>query len=86
MYYDPTGHWLDTVIDIISIGWSLYDFIEDPSWKNFGWLALDVGFALIPFLTGSGGLKAVNKLDDISDLSKITTKADDIYVRSVYEK
>ena len=80
MYYDPTGHWLDTVIDIISICWSFNDFIENPSWKTFSWLVLDFAFAVIPFLTGSGGLKALNNLDDIKDLSKITTSPDDIYM------
>ena len=80
MHVDYGGHFWDFVLDIGSIFWSAYDFIKDPSWKNFGWLALDVGFTAVPFLTGSGGLKAVSKMDDISDISRITTKADDIYM------
>ena len=78
--YDPTGHFWDVVFDIGSILWSAYDFIKDPSWENFAWLALDVVFAVVPFLTGSGGLKAVSKMDDLYDLSKITSSAYEIYM------
>ena len=79
-YCDPSGHFWDVVFDIGSIIWSAYDFIKDPSWKNLGWLTLDLGFAIVPFLTGSGGLKAVSKMDDIYDISKITVPADKIYM------
>lgn len=81
MYYDPSGCAIDIIFDILSIGYSIYEVWKDPKdWKNWAWLAVDIGFAVVPFLTGSGGLKAVNKLDDINDISKITTKADDIVV------
>ena len=79
-YADPSGHFWDVVFDIGSIIWSAYDLIKNPSWENLGWLTLDIGFASIPFLTGSGGLKAVSKMDDIYDISKITVPADKIYM------
>ena len=79
-FVDPSGHFWDVIFDIGSIIWSAYDFIKNPSWKNLSWLALDIGFAIVPVLTGSGGLKAVSKMDDIHDISKITVSADKIYV------
>ena len=77
--YDPTGHAWDFILDIFSIGWSLYDFIKDPSWENFGWLALDVVFAVVPFLTGSRIMKAASKLDDVSDIGGYMNKFDNVY-------
>ena len=77
--YDPSGCAWDTVLDIISIGWSLYDLIKKPSWENAGWLALDVVFAVVPFLTGSRIMKAASKLDDISDIGGYMNKFDNVY-------
>ena len=34
MYVDISGYFWDTVLDVVSIVWSLNDFIKDPSWKN----------------------------------------------------
>jgi hypothetical protein len=79
MNIDPSGYFWDTVIDVISVGWSLYDFIKDPSWSNAGWLALDVVFAAVPFLTGSRLIKSASKLDDISDVAGYVNKYDDVY-------
>ena len=79
MNVDPSGYFWDTVFDIFSIVWSLYDFIKDPSLKNAGWLAMDVGFAVIPFLTGSSIIKGASKLDDIYYVGKGINRLDDIY-------
>ncbi len=77
--YDPTGHFWDWVFDIASIVWSLYDFIKNPSWANAGWLALDVVFAVVPFLTCSSIMKAASKLDDVSDIGGYINKFDNVY-------
>ena len=77
--HDPSGCAWDTILDIISIGWSIYDFIRKPSWENAGWLALDVVFGMVPFLTGSRIMKAASKLDDISDIGGYMNKFDDVY-------
>ncbi len=77
--YDPTGHLLDTILDIASIIWSVYDFMQYPSWESFGWLAIDVGFAVVPFLTGSSVMKAASKLDDVSDIGGYMNRFDDVY-------
>ena len=79
MYVDPTGHWVDTALDIISILWSAYDLYKNPTWENVGWLALDVVFAVVPFLTGSRIMKAASKLDDVSDIGGYMNKFDNVY-------
>jgi len=39
-YTDPRGNIpVDTVIDIASIAWSFNDLVNNPSWKNAGYLA-----------------------------------------------
>ncbi len=78
MYIDPSGEILDTIIDVISIGWSLYDLIKDPSWANAGWLAFDVLFAAIPFLSGSKVIKLSSNSDEIVDAIKYTSKLDNV--------
>ncbi|MFC5401490.1 RHS repeat domain-containing protein [Cohnella soli] len=61
IYTDPTGHFWETIADIISIGWSAVDFWKDPSWSNAGYLAWDIAAAIVPFAPGSYVLK-VGKL------------------------
>lgn len=79
MYVDSTGHWVDTALDIISILWSAYDLYKNPTWENVGWLALDVVFAVVPFLIGSRIMKAASKLDDVSDIGGYMNKFDNVY-------
>ena len=77
--FDPSGHIWDIVFDAASIAWSLYDFIKNPTWQNAGWLVLDIAFAIVPFLTASGLIKAASKLDEISYVGKGINKFDDVY-------
>ena len=75
--YDPTGNAFDTVLDIAFICWDIYDLVTDEGykeWENWAALAMDVGFALVPFVTGGGGkiIKLANVGDDLHDFSKIT--------------
>lgn len=58
---DHSGTIIETVIDLASIGWSLADFLKQPSWYNLGFLAWDVGAACIPFAPGSYVAKGVVK-------------------------
>ena len=85
---DRTGQFWDYIFDAVFLVWSVIDFLKDPSdWKNWVALGVDIIFAVIPFVpSGAGQLikigsnidnvidltKAVNKLDDLNDLSKIT--------------
>ena len=80
MYYDPSGCFsIDTIVDIASVFWSAYDLIKNPSWKNAGWLALDIVFALVPALTSNGIIHAASKLDEVSYIGQGMNRFDDLY-------
>ena len=72
MYGDPSGNFVETVIDIASIAWSFVDLIKDPSWINLGFLAWDVGAVFVPFVPGSYTAKGGKKL------IRVASKADDL--------
>jgi RHS repeat-associated protein len=79
-FRDPSGYIIDTVFDVISIVWSFDSFVKEPNLLNFGFLAWDVGAALLPMVPGSyvakGGqfaVKVASKLDDLLDLKNLTT-------------
>ena len=71
IYADPSGHWVDTVFDLFSLGVSIVEVIINP-YDPLNWAGL-VGDALdlIPFVTGVGetikGVKVVAKGVDIAD-------------------
>ena len=58
-YVDPSGHFVETIVDIASIGVSTYELVTDPSWINLGYLAWDVGAVIVPFAPGSYTVKSV---------------------------
>jgi hypothetical protein len=62
---------VETIIDVVSLGWSLSQFVNDPSWVNFGFLAWDAAATLIPYVPGSYAGKA------LSAGTKILSRADD---------
>ena len=71
---DPSGQILDTIIDVVSIGYDLYQI--GKSLMNgcgvSGWdvaaLAADVAGAIIPFATGGGaGVRAIRGADEAGD-------------------
>ena len=53
--------------------------LKDPSWANVGWLALDVVFTVVPFLTGSSLMKGASKLDEIAYIGQGINRFDDAY-------
>lgn len=78
MRHDQNGHAWDTVLDVVFLGWDIYDLCTGEGWKdwgNWGSLALDLVFAAIPFIPNMGGsqvVKLANVADDLNDMSKIT--------------
>ncbi len=75
-YIDPSGTVpVETIIDLASIGWSFSDFVSNPSWANFGFLAWDVAAALVPYAPGSYSAKT------IKTGTQILSKSDN-YVKS----
>ena len=86
MGIDPTGHFWDYVLDAAFLAWSISDVINNPNdWKNWAALGVDLVFAVIPFVPSGAGqiikvgdkatdlAKAVNKLDNLNDVRKITS-------------
>ena len=75
-YADPTGQFWDTVLDILFIGWDIYNLIANGGWKeweNWATLGADLAFAVVPFVSGGGQVvKLSNVGDKITDFSKIT--------------
>ncbi len=71
MCADPSGHWIETVFDILSLAASVVEVVVNPldvwAWAGLAGDALD----LIPFATGLGetvkGYRVVAKVADISD-------------------
>lgn len=73
-YIDPTGHWVETALDVISIGWSAASFVKAPSWTTLGALLWDVGASFIPFVPGSYTVKAYKVTKKGKQVSKISLK------------
>lgn len=79
-YIDPSGHAIETVLDVASAIDSAYQFIKDPSLLNAGFLLWDVGSVIIPVLPGSWvgkGAKVIGKVDNVADAVKTLDKVDD---------
>ena len=70
-YFDPNGHWIETVFDLFSLGISVVEVVINPvdplAWAGLAGDALD----LIPFVTGLGetikGVRVVAKGADAAD-------------------
>ena len=78
-YADPSGHWVETILDFVSIGLSIYDLIENPSWKNAGWLALDIALSCIPFIPAVSRLaKGASNIETVFDVASGFAKMDNI--------
>ncbi|UNT57767.1 hypothetical protein ICJ70_05400 [Lysinibacillus capsici] len=48
MLIDSTGTVVETVLDLASIGYSIYQFVKNPTWKTAGYLIWDIAAAAIP--------------------------------------
>ena len=64
---DPSGYWLETALDVISLASSIDDMYTDPSWENAGWLALDIFCCIVPVATGSYAIKSAKRSMDLID-------------------
>lgn len=88
LYHDPSGEWIETALDVLSLGLSIADVISNPT-DVWAWLGLggDVLDVVLPFFGGLGEVikasngasklvVATNKTDDIVDLYKGMKAAD----------
>ena len=77
-FKDTTGHWVETVFDLISLGISVVEVVINPAdpwaWAGLAGDALD----LIPFVTGLGegvkGMRVVAKGADLADDALTTVR------------
>ena len=84
-YIDPDGKFPWDIVDIAAFGWSLKDFVNEPSWENAGWLALDAA-GLLPGVPAAGSIRHGSDIllhsDDIGGMFKGLGKSDDILKNS----
>ena len=80
-YVDRSGNIpVETIADLASLGWSLIDFAQNPSWAYVGYLAWDIA-ALLPYVPGSyaiRGAKYISKADDALDIARAFSRADNL--------
>ena len=57
-FVDPDGRIWDYALDIVGIGFDVYELYKQPSWGKAGWLAVDVVLAAAPFVPTRGAIKA----------------------------
>ena len=78
---DRNGQFWDYIADIGFLAWSVADVVDDPGdWKNWGALAVDAVFAVVPFVPSGVGqvIKAGNKIDNVVDVANAINKVDNI--------
>ena len=81
MCLDSTGHAIDTVFDLVSLGFSIYEVATNP-YDFTAWLGLagDV-VDVIPFVSGVGevlrGVRLVDKYDNVFEIAEAVDFADD---------
>ena len=88
MRVDGQGNFWDIILDVISLGLSVMDVIEDPTdpwaWASLGGDVLDLA---IPFFSGGGevvrAVKTVNNVvdavDDTVDTAKLANRTEDVF-------
>ena len=66
---DPTGHWVETALDIAFIAYDIYDIKTNGlNWLSGLSLAADVAGAILPVVTGAGlAVRALSHVDDVAD-------------------
>ena len=78
---DHNGQFWDYVADIGFLAWSVADVVDDPvDWKNWAALAVDVVFAVVPFVPSGVGqvIKVGNKIDNALDVANAINKVDNV--------
>ena len=68
-YTDPTGHWIESALDVASIAFDIYDISQNGlSWTSGLALAADVASLALPVVAGGGlAVRALMHADDLAD-------------------
>jgi hypothetical protein len=62
-FTDSTGHFVDWLIDAITVIFDVTQFVGNPSWENAGYLTADVLLGILPFIpAGIGPAAKVGKV------------------------
>ena len=83
-FNDPSGHWVDTVLDIAFIAYDIHDIQTNGlTWGSGLSLAADVAGAIIPVATGLGvgvraAFKTANAVDNAADIARTINAADNL--------
>ncbi len=76
-YTDPSGHWLESAIDIGFIVYDIHDIATNGlSWASGGALVADVAGLILPVVTGAGLL--VRAASHVDDVAKLASHSDEI--------
>jgi RHS repeat-associated protein len=76
-YKDPSGHWIESALDIAGIAYDIYDIHQNGlNWENGLSLTADVAGLILPGVTG-GGL-AVRAVMHADDAIRLANRADDV--------
>jgi len=75
---DPSGEIpIETALDVVSIGVSAYEYKQNPSLANAGFLAWDVLATVIPYVPGSYVVKGLKYAENgVSSFNKLSNQAD----------
>ena len=84
MYYDPSGHWVETLLDFFSLCFDIYCLSTNEGykdWKNWAALGLDVACLILPIATGGLAIVRtagiIENADDVYDTIKSLNLVDD---------
>ena len=87
-YQDPSGHWVETALDVVSLIESTASLAADPSIQNALFFAWDAASVALPFIPGSylaKGVKWISKTDDVIDIAGDTKKIGKTVLEAVSE-
>ncbi len=83
IYVDPTGHVLETVLDVLGLVYDVYDFVQKPTLLGAGFIAWDVVSIFVPVLPGSYIISGFTRADTIIDTTKMGVKGVEGLIASV---
>lgn len=82
-YTDPSGHWFETFLDVVSWGISVYEAIKEPTLGNIGAALFDTAALIVPCLPAAGwakaGMNALETADDVYDHYKAVDRTVDTF-------
>lgn len=79
-YSDPTGHWVETALDVVGLVADAYDFYKKPSLLNGVFLTWSIVSVVVPLIPGSyvgRAAKVAGKADDVADMYKTIKRTGD---------